>query len=286
MENHVLIKLQVADSKLTNGELFRRRIKVNEEGIENINFKIAETKAELESAFHLTHQIYVQNGYMNPCPSGLRFNFFNAMPYSQTFIANANDQTIMTMSLFPDSPLGMPADCMFQEKINEYRLQGRYLAEIGANVSTINNQKALMHLIKIMHSYARDYLKIDDFVITVPPKHKNFYIHVLGFELFGEQTEYAYVNDNPAVALKLDLHENKNIYWNNYPREPLENDLHHFLFVKDSHLIALPEKKVPLKVWDNQIFDYFFKEKTNFYVEADDKTKSLIEKYYHAYAMA
>ena len=30
MEYHVLIKLQIADNKPTNGELFRRRIKVNE----------------------------------------------------------------------------------------------------------------------------------------------------------------------------------------------------------------------------------------------------------------
>jgi hypothetical protein len=286
MDRHVQFKSQVSDNQLTTLELLRNKIKVNEEGIENIIFKIAETKTELESAFHLTYQIYVQNGYMNPCSTGLRFNFFNAMPYTQTFIAKANDQTIMTTSLFPDSPLGLPADCMFQKKINEYRQQGKYLAEIGANVSTINNQKAVMHLMKIMHTYARDYLKVDDIVITVPPKHKNFYVYVLGFELFGEQTEYAYVNGNPAVALKLDLHENKNIYWNNYPREPLENDLHHFFFKKESQLIILPEKKAPLKVWDDQLFDYFFKERTNLYAEANNKTRSLIQKYYHEYALA
>ena len=286
MDKHVLIKPQVSDNQLTTIKLLRKRIKVNEEGIENVFFKIAETKAELESAYHLIHEIYIKNGYMNPSPSRLRFGFYNAMPYTQTFIGNIDSETMVTMTLFPDSPLGLPLDDVFRKEADCLRSQGRYLAEVGGLGSVINNQNAIMHLIKILYCYAEEYQKVDDLLITVHPKHKNFYKIILGFEEIGETKSYAYVMDNPAVALKIDLHKYREDYWNFYPREPLENDLYHFFFIKNSNSISLPEKKVPLHVWNPKLFDYFFKEKTSLYAEADSKTKDLLQKYYTEYAVA
>jgi hypothetical protein len=286
MERIVLIHEAPVRQRISEAELLRKRIKVNEQGIENLTFKIAETQDELEAAYRLTHDVYVKNGYMDICPSGLRFNFFNALPYTQTFIVKDGPQTVMTMSLFPDSSFGLPLDSNFQSQVDVLRRQGRYVAEVGANVSHINNQKAIMYLMKTMHTCAKDYLKVDDLVITVHPKHKNFYEYILGFEIIGEKASYSYVNSNPAVALKLDLRKNKKLYWDNYPREPLENDLHYFFFILNSKLISLPERIAPLRVWNNRLFNYFFKEKTNMYFEADDKTKELMEKYYGEYICA
>jgi hypothetical protein len=280
MDESVLTQPTLVKRQLSTNELFRKRVRVNEEGIENIIFKIAETKEKLESAYRLTYEMYVKNGYMSPSPTTLRFNFFNAMPYTQTFIGESGSDTIMTITLFPDSPLGIPMDCLYKNEVDKLRQEGRYVAEVGGLISTVNCQNSLMHLIKALYTYADKYLKVDDLVATVHPKHSNFHEIILCFEKIGAIKSYSYVNGNPAVALRLDLHKYREYYWNYYPREPFENDLHNFFFVRDSEMILLPNEKMPFRVWDQGIFNYFFQEKSNFYVEADPKIKELMLKYY------
>jgi len=286
MERIVLIQSPPEKQGLSVEELLRKRIKVDEQGIENLTFKIAETQNELESAFRLIHDAYVKSGYMNTSSSALRFGFFNAMPYTQTFLSKSNGDTIMTITLFPDSPLGLPLDKLYKREIDTIREKGRYIAEVGGLASVVNNQNAILHLIKLLYYHAEELLKIDDLVITVHPKHKNFYKVILCFEEIGEIKSYPDVKDNPAIALRLDLHRFREYYWNFYPREPLEKDLHHFFFIKNSESILLPESKSPLRIWNAKLFNYFFLEKTNMYFEADDKTRELMEKYYGEYICA
>jgi hypothetical protein len=286
MDTRVLTEIQQAKSQLSTKELFRKKIKVNEEGINHIRFKIAETKEELEAAYHLNYEIYVKNGYMQPSSTGLRFSLFNAMPYTQTFIGAENTETVMAITLFPDSPLGLPMDSLYKQEVDKLRQDGRYVAEIGGLISKVNNQNLFLHLLKSLYLYADKYLQVDDLVATVHPKHSNFHEIILCFERFGAVKSYSYVNDNPAVALRLDLHKFKEYYWNNYPREPLEKDLYHFFFVKNSSTICLPEKNKPVHVWNSGLFQYFFNEKTNFYQTSDQRTKELIQKYYLEYVMA
>jgi len=280
MERNVLIQSPPEKQSLSVGELLRKRINVDEQGIDNLTFKIAETQNELESAYRLIHDTYVKSGYMNPSPSGLRFGFFNAMPYTQTFLGKRNAETILTISLFPDSLLGLPLDKLYKKEIDTLRAKGRYVAEVGTLASVVNNQNAIMHIIKLMYYCAKELLKIDDLVSTVHPKHKNFYKSILCFEEIGEIKSYSNVNNNPAVALRLDLNRFREYYWNFYPREPLEKDIHHFFFIKKSGLILPPESKYPPRIWNTELFNYFFMKKTNMYFEADDKAKKLMEEYY------
>lgn len=52
-----------------------------------VDFKYAETREELEEAYRITHDAYVESGYMNPNPSGIRVSLFNALPHTLTIIA-------------------------------------------------------------------------------------------------------------------------------------------------------------------------------------------------------
>ena len=62
-----------------------------------------------------------------------------------------------------------------------------------------------MHGNKIMHRYAGKYLCVDDLVITINPKHRWFYEHILLFEQIGEERQYEFVKGAPAIAMRLDL---------------------------------------------------------------------------------
>jgi hypothetical protein len=282
MEKNVLIQEPpVIKESLSESYLLRKRFKIIDESIENFVFKIAANQEELESAYCLNYKIYVKQGYMNQTSSKMRINHFNAMPYTQTFIGIQNNRTVMTISLFPDSQLGIPMDRLYKKEIDKLREKGRYVAEVGSLVSEINNQSTLMHLIKILFLYAQEYIYVDDLVVTVHPKHKNFYKVILCFEEISTMKTYSYVNDNPAIAFRMDMHKVREYYWNAYPREPVENDFYNFIFVKNSTSIILPGNKSPLYVWNTNLFNYFFKEKTDLYFEADHKTREIMHKYYH-----
>ena len=52
-----------------------------------LRFKVAETKSELEQAFKLLHDGYVNEQLMTPHPSGLRVTKYHSLPSTTTLIA-------------------------------------------------------------------------------------------------------------------------------------------------------------------------------------------------------
>ncbi|MCK5838054.1 MAG: hypothetical protein KAH09_12385, partial [Desulfobacula sp.] len=118
------------------------------------------------------------------------------------------------------------------------------------------SQNILMHGNKIMLKYAMEYLKLDDLVITVNPKHSMVYKDVLMFDDIGDGKikPYPKVNSHPAVALRLNLHEVEEKCRHFYGNNSLETNLHHFLFVKHSSMLELPEKN---DIIDNHFARFF-----------------------------
>ena len=124
---------------------------------------------------------------------------------------------------------------IYKKELDHLRSQGRMIGEVGCLAThpefRDGSQNILMHGNKIMLKYAMEYLKLDDLVITVNPKHALVYKEVLLFEEIGEGEIKAHpkVNGNPAVALRLNLHEVEAKCRHFYQNNPLEKNLHHFL---------------------------------------------------------
>jgi hypothetical protein len=114
-----------------------------------------------------------------------------------------------------------------------------------------------MHGNKIMFKYAMENLHLDDLVITVHPKHALIYKKVLMFDELGagKVKTYSKVNNNPAVALRLNLWEVKEKFKHFYQNNPKETNLHHFVFVNRNDTLQLPEHKQPM---DNNFNQYYF----------------------------
>lgn len=262
-------------------KLFRSKITVNEDSMHEMCIKVADSRNELEDAYRLTHNMYVRMGFMDPQPNGLRLSIFHAMPFTQTFVGKRGNDVVMNTTLYPDSFLGLPMEKLYSDEIELLRSQGRFIGEIGALVSLINNQNAVLHLVKIILNYAGEYVMLDDVLITVHPKHKNFYIYTLGFEQIGEEKKYEMVNDRPAVLLRLDLHKFRDFCFYAYPRDPVEHDLYHFFFESDTTTVVFPQVKAPYNVWNEQLIRYFFVEKTNLITESDDPIKMYFKTVYN-----
>lgn len=207
---------------------------------EGIIFRPAVTVDDYIKCFRLLHDVYVQSGYAMPSETALRIIPQHSDPESRVFLGCIEDCESMrtplyTISLFPDNGCnGLPMDTAFDRELNRLRAQGRKIAEVGCLASNPlmrrGDQNIPMLGNKIIHEYAAKYVQADDLVITVHPKYLWVYEDLLLFEQLGRIGSYSYVNDLPAVALRLDLRSAEKRYKMAYAHSPIERDLHHFFF--------------------------------------------------------
>ena len=245
------------------GPILRNQISIDESKLDGTTFEIADTIQKLENAYRLLHDVYVEEGYMAPHPSGMRITHHSLLPKTTTFVGTHYEQIVLTMTLFPDSEAGLPMDSQFSRELDELRMAGRYIAEVGSLASDPGfrnrNQNVPMHANKIMHAYADKYLNLDDFVIAINPKHKWFYKNILLFEQISRQRDYGYVKGAPAIVMRMNIKKMEQRFRKTYSRAVprLPRDLHHFYFQKKSPSIRLPPEKKPFIVMDEDKVSHF-----------------------------
>ncbi len=249
-------------------KIIRRKIKIKEEEVQGIVFKIAKTTNELEQAFSLLHEVYVQEGYTNSHRSRMRLSKYNFHPETTVFIGKKGNKVIITCTLFPDSTfLGLPMDSLYKEEIDVLRNQNKKIAEIGALAThpdyRTNNLTLPLLLNKITMAYAIHNLKMDHMVINVNPKHSFFYTSILLFKQIGNLKFCDHVNGKPALAYSLDLNLVETLSKKIYSQQNKNQNLHYFFFKKESACITKPKEKT--YIWNQQMLNYFFEDKTDIF---------------------
>ena len=258
----------------------RNRLNIDESLANGIVFKIAESQDELEQAYRLVHDSYKEAGYTDMHPSGMRIDSFNALPDTSVFIAKKDKQVIMTMTLVADSPLGLPIDGLYSDEIAPLRARNHRIGQLSAFASLSEyryaNQTLPLFLIKLMGRYARDYMCLDDLVITINPKHSLFYEYLLLFKKIGGLKSCQEVKGHPAYAYLLELKHQYALYKQTYDHQTPNKNIHHFFDVKQHENVLFPEDKTPLYVWNNKMFNYFFVDKTDVFEQLDAEYRSYI----------
>lgn len=233
--------------------------------LDHIVFRTAVTPEDYLASFNLVYRAFVKTGFTEPGPAPFRLAPQHCNPDSRIFIGLHNEadteKLIYSISIFPDSSEnGLPMDMGFKTALDHLRSQGRFLVEAGhlaADPSFKMNDMTIPMLgNKIMHQYASRHLKADDIVITIHPKYQWFYEDFLLFEKIGEIGAYSYANDNPAVAMRLDLREAEKKYRDAYKNVTSRNNLYHFFCKKESTSIILPEcqSSIEIKLLENLKF--------------------------------
>ena len=166
-------------------------------------------RAELESAYELVYHIYRSRDYIPANPSGLRLTIFNAFPSSVTFVGVVHDEVIATVSLIPDTPIGLPMDEIYRDEVQALRDAGRRLIEVtmlaDRRLSVRRSLAMVLALMKLVFDYAALSLKATDLCITVNPHHDKFYDEYLLFSPLGGLRAYPSVSGNPSIARRQDL---------------------------------------------------------------------------------
>lgn len=183
-----------------------------------ITFRVAQRADELEQAARLVHHEYAKRHYVAGDATDLKLSLFNALPQTTTFLALRDQEVIGTVTLIPDSPLGLPMNAIYHEELDGLRRQGRRLAEVsmlavrtdlfGRGVFLMLNSKKLFlvfNLFKLLFDYTRFLTSVTTLCIAIHPKHELLYRFLFFHDLGGERV-YPGANKNPAIAKVMDLH--------------------------------------------------------------------------------
>jgi hypothetical protein len=174
----------------------------------NIHVKIASTRAEWEEAFELVANQYQARGYEPAGMSDLRFTSYHALPETVVLVAKAEGHVVATFSQVADNLLlGLPLESVYRTEIKQLRQGGRRIFETTCLADRDLSMREFTHVFLALIQMAWQYgiaQGADTTVMTVNPRHRDFYTKVLGYVPLGPRRSYATVQGHPAEAYFLD----------------------------------------------------------------------------------
>ena len=244
---------------------YSRAIRCETDLSDKIVLKLAETREELEACFHLLHDAYVDAGFMEPDPSGLRATVYHALPTTSTLLCRHGERIVGTVSLVRESAMGFPMQRVFD--LGAVREVGGNVAEVSALAIDRRFRSAsgriLMPLLKFMYEYATRQFDTRHLVIAVNPRHIGFYEAILCFRRLKQRpvAHYDFVNGAPAVGAHLDLKAALTAFRKRYDGLPPEKNLYRYFTEVDLPNNQWPHKRFHTTtdpVMTPVLIDYFF----------------------------
>ena len=162
---------------------------------------------DLIRAYRLVHDVFVDKGYIDPEPNGIRIRLFEALPEMATFVAEADGQMVGVMSIVPDSEdLGLPSDKSFSQELDGLRSAGRRVSEITnlAVLKAYRRSNAFSELTRACFAQAHAW-QSDDIFIAISPSHAAFFEDVLQFEPAGARRSYSADKVDIVEGKRMDL---------------------------------------------------------------------------------
>jgi ribosomal protein S18 acetylase RimI-like enzyme len=174
----------------------------------------AVTVDELEAAYRLAHDCFVERGCIEPAPSGLRMRLWEALPEMATFVATVDGQVVGVQSLVTNNPgLGLPSDVAFRDEIDVLRMgpwptrsgSGRIICEATnqAIAPAYRHSAVATELMRCLFAHAL-MVGCGELITAVSPGHSRFY-ELLGFETISTVRSGSAHSDAPAVLMRANV---------------------------------------------------------------------------------
>jgi hypothetical protein len=151
-----------------------------------------------------------------------------------TFLAVKAREAAGTVSIVPDSRLGLPADAVFPERLASLRKAGRRLSEIfslSVNDAIAHSSVYLtMHLYRFVHLAATRLFHNTDIVASVMAHHAAFYSNVLLFDEVSPDSRQSPKTGEQVVFTRMNLETMERRYAERYSRLKSKRNLHRWFF--------------------------------------------------------
>lgn len=248
----------------------RRRLELELELPEELEFRIARTRRELEQAFALLHDSYLDAGLLGAAhPSGLRTTVYHSLPSTTTLIACWKDDVVGTLSVIGDSPFGIPMESEFD--VSELRRRDLRFCEVSSLAIAPRFRKKgriLFPLVKYLMLYTRDYFGVNRQLLVTHPFDADLYGAIaMARPLSNKRIErYGFAHGAPAVASVIDLDRFQDDLRAAFAAAPPQRSYYHFVYESEHRNFKLPERSFHIisdPVMTPALLDYFFNVKTD-----------------------
>lgn len=173
-----------------------------------LSFHICQTQQEVAEAWELLYRVYLKVGYIAPNPFEMHTSPCAVGAHTAVMQARIGQVVVGTISSINDSPLGLPLDKVYPRELQALRDQGCKLAEVGLFADRREGMErsftTILELMRYTYYFSR-YSGGTDVVCGIPPRRAKLYAHAFGFDIIGQPTTYAAVQDNPVVLLRTNL---------------------------------------------------------------------------------
>ena len=235
-----------------------------------------------QKAYELLYDLYSKAGIVQKNNCDLWLSIYDALPETTTFMAE-EDQGCSggALTVVFDSPIGLPADDLYKEEIDEIRTSGGQICEIvslGIGKTVKNHLKVLASLFycAFLHAWGRNNSR--ELIITVHSRHEKFYRRNIFFDKIGPERNYAKVNGAPTVLLKLSLRALSEL------RHTHRAFPFNMINCSDQQELELAKKiESMVQPMSDEEFYTFFLEKTDTWKNALQEQKDFIKRVYPAH---
>ncbi len=247
---------------------------------------VANTRELREKAFRLVYDVYIREGYelRYGRESGLWCTIHHLHPATTIFLAEKEGRLAGSVSVMPDSRLGLPTDRIFPEPLADLRKAGRRLSEISSLVVTEEPggipPELAMHLYRLAHLASLRLMKSTDIVASVMAHHRDFYSRFLLFDDVSEAPRLSPKTDQQVSYVRLNLETMKERYEQRYARATGRRNLYRWFFQNEDEpdmLDWLRRSRSPMTTED---LYYFGAQKTNILAKAGHEVIAILEEEY------
>jgi hypothetical protein len=197
---------------------------------------VANTRTLREKTFRFVYDTYVSKGYNLQLghQSGLWCTIHHLHPSTISFLAEKNGQPVGTVSIIPDSRLGLPADIIFPEKLLSLRKAGRRLCEVFSLAAATGiaggSIEVTMHLYRCIHLAAINLLHKNEIVASIMAHHANFYTDVLLFDDVSADSKQSPKTDEQVCFTHINLETMSDRYAQRYSQLKGKRNLYRWFF--------------------------------------------------------
>jgi hypothetical protein len=247
---------------------------------------VANTRELREKAFRLVYDVYIREGYelRYGRESGLWCTIHHLHPETTIFLAEKEGRLTGSVTVMPDSRLGLPTDRIFPEPLADLRKAGRRLSEISSLVVTEEPggipPELAMHLYRLAHLASLHLLKSTDIVASVMDRHRDFYSRFLLFDEVSEAPRLSPKTGQQVAYARLNLETMKERYEQRYARAMGRRNLYRWFFQNEDEpdmVDWLRRSRSPMTTED---LYYFGAKKTNILAKAGHDVIAILEEEY------
>ncbi|MDO9183767.1 MAG: PilZ domain-containing protein [Bacteriovorax sp.] len=262
------------------GRLIKRSIKIPSDIASNISFKIANTEVDLENAYRILHDAYVEQTFITPQKTGMRIISHYALPTTTTVVGKFDDNVVGTLSIIKSGALGIPMENYFD--ISKFQNSNSTYAEISSLAIKKEFRRDLggvvfFPLLKYVFNYCTDFFNVENLLIVVHPKDEVFYKELLFFENIPNTGVVDYMGV-PAIALYVNLPKAMGQFKDAIKKKNSNHLLSSFFAEASFSNLNFPNRKFQTtndSILNKEIFNSLFIEKGNFFenISLKDYTK-------------